>query len=825
MKALRNLMLGLLVCLWPAVALADGLIVITEPIPVPDGRPVVVPRHRFAPLNITYHKVTVTIKDQVAVTAVDQEFYNPNNARLEGHYIFPIPKDAQIDKFEMDVNGKMMAAELLDATKARKIYEDIVRQARDPALMEYVGRGMFRVRIFPIEPNSKKRVRLKYTELLKNDSGMVSYSYPLNTERFSAQPIQTVSMKIEIDTTHPMKSLYCPSHKVEIKRKSDRQAVIGFEESNTLPDTDFQLFYSVEARQDIALNLLTYHDGEDDKGYFLLLAAPGSRVRDAEIVKKDVVLLVDTSGSMAGKKLEQAVEAMKFCTANLNDGDRFEVVRFSTEADPLFGELVDVTADSRDKAIQFVDQFKATGGTAIEEALLMALKPLQARANPDRPYVVIFLTDGRPTIGNTKEDEIVAAVAKATGAPGAPGVAGGAGNATARIFSFGIGTEINTHLLDKITETTRAASQYVLPEEDIEIKVSNFYAKISSPVLSNVELAVGGDVRFEQKYPTNLPDLFNGDQMVLLGRYTGHGEVALTLAGTVNGKPRTIVEEVTFPQGGEAADLAFVPRLWATRRVGFLLDETRLRGEDRELLDEITRLARRYGIVTPYTSYLILEDEEQRRVPAIARAMPPMAADAFDDDGQPGRRSNRSSSRSGVMGRAGPVSQTERKAALEQFGMAFRGGSGRGGREGAAAARDAAGSSRLRYAETAADAFAADRVARGPRGAGAMRGAIRYQSGIDEAAELDLEPAVKKLLAEAESRRFVAGRTFYKNGEIWVDARVAEKPNAKRVEVAFASAEYFKLFDKYPRARAWLALGSKVHLFLGDTIYEIVDES
>ena len=789
MKSLRNLTLGLLmVILCPAAALADGLIVITKPIPHPGGR-IAPPRHRFAPLNINYHKVTVSIRDQVAVTEVDQEFYNPNNARLEGHYIFPIPEGAQIDKFEMDVNGKMMAAELLDATKARKIYEDIVRQSRDPALMEYVGRGMFRVRIFPIEPNSKKQVRLKYTELLKNDSGLIGYSYPLNTERFSAQPIQTVSMKIDVDAGSPIKSLYCPSHEVEIKRKGDRAAVVGFEESNTLPDTDFQLYYSVEAKQDIALNLLTYHDGDDEKGYFLLLAAPGARVNDDKIISKDVVLVIDTSGSMAGKKLEQAVKAMQFCAANLNKGDRFEIIRFSTEADPLFGELTEVTDDSRNKAAQFIEQFKPTGGTAIEEALLRALKPLKTRKQTDRPYVVVFLTDGRPTIGNTDEDQIVAAVT------------GAVGDATARVFSFGIGTAVNTHLLDKITEKTRAASQYVLPEEDIEIKVSNFFAKISAPVLAGVELEIGGSVRLEKKYPTNLPDLFKGDQLVLLGRYTGHGDAAITLKGTVNGKAKAITEELAFSKGGEPAHLAFVPRLWATRRVGYLLDQTRLHGDDKELRDEITRLARRYGIVTPYTSYLILEDEDRRNVPELARALRLMDTRAPNQ----------------------PMPAGERIQEIGRLGMAFK--ADRSSRGGGGAARGAAAASRLRHAKGAGDVQSAARVALGPRGF-AGRGVVAGRAGPRQFDNADrvIDSLTRERIGHERTRRFINGRTFYRNGDIWVDAKVSETPNAQRVKIVFASDEYFQLFQEHPRTRAWLALGNKVHLLIGDTIYEIVDE-
>src|SRR5262245_44971505 len=202
---------------------ADGLIVIHEPTPVPHGHYV------FAPLEVTYHHVNVKINGPIATTAIDQEFYNPNPQRLEGTYLFPIPKGAQIDKFTMEIGGKQVEAELLPAAKARGIYEDIVRKLRDPALMEYADRDVFKVRVFPIEPNSRKRITLSYSQVLKSDSGLVSYTYPLNTEKFSAKPLKDVSIKVELESKRPLKSIYSPSHNVEVKRDGSNRATVGFE--------------------------------------------------------------------------------------------------------------------------------------------------------------------------------------------------------------------------------------------------------------------------------------------------------------------------------------------------------------------------------------------------------------------------------------------------------------------------------------------------------------------------------------------------------------------------------------------------------------------
>src|SRR5436189_2287368 len=265
-RSLLILAAGLLGMLSLSNARGDGFIVIERPFLVRSGP------FPFAPLEVSSHHVDVKIDGQIAVTSVDQEFYNPNYQRLEGIYTFPVPKGAHIDKFSMEIGGKMVDAELLRADKARQIYEDIVRKMRDPALLEYAGRDLFKVRIFPIEPRSRKPIKISYTELLRSDAGTVTYLYPLSTEKFSARPIKNLSMKIELKNAEPLASIYSPSHKVEIKRDGPNRAVIGYESKDETPDTDFQLVYSSDTR-DVGLRLITYKPDGDD-GYFLFLAAP-----------------------------------------------------------------------------------------------------------------------------------------------------------------------------------------------------------------------------------------------------------------------------------------------------------------------------------------------------------------------------------------------------------------------------------------------------------------------------------------------------------------------------------------------------------------------
>jgi Ca-activated chloride channel homolog len=560
-------------------AWADGLII---PVPPPD-----IPIHDLAPLAVKYHHVEVSIEDQVAVTKIDQVFVNESSYQLEGTYVFPLPEDASISAFAMYVDGQRLDGEVLDREQARRIYEDIVRKRRDPALLEYVGRSAFRARIFPIAPHSEKRVQLEYTQVLTLDGGLIRYVYPLDTERFSAKPIPDVRIHVDIRSKDAIKSVYSPSHDAAVDRPSDYRAVVGVEESNVKPDKDFALYYTLSG-QDVGLNLLTYKPAGED-GFFLLLAAPRVQVDSYAVIAKDVMFVVDTSGSMRGEKLAQVKKALKFVLDNLNKEDRFNIIAFSTGLHPYAESMR--PASERKEALQFVDELKAAGGTNIERALTEALSQSQT----GRPQIVIFLTDGLPTEGVTDMPTIIEHVNKAA-------------RPESRLFAFGVGDDVNATLLDTMAQAHRGATAYVRPGQDIEAEVSGFYDKVSTPLLSDLKLNFG-DVRVTDVYPDPLPDLFVGSQLVLAGRYhlgDAHGSAGITLSGEVNGQKQTFTyEDVSFRErGGES----FIARLWATRRIGYLLSQIRLHGEERELVEEIVDLAVRYGIVTPYTSFLIQED-------------------------------------------------------------------------------------------------------------------------------------------------------------------------------------------------------------------------
>lgn len=782
----------------PRVCRADGFIIIH------DG-PVVAGHFSFAPLEVTYHRVSVDVRDQVATTTVDQEFYNPNPRQLEGTYMFPLPEGSHIDKFSMDVNGKQTDAELLDAAKAKQIYEDVVRRSKDPALLEYVGRDAFKVRIFPIEPNSRKQVKITYTQLLKTDSGLTEYVYPLNTEKFSARPLHDVSVKVSLHCTQPIKSLYSPSHNVETKRTGDHDAVVGYEEREVRPDTDFKLIFTQNPKE-IGINLLTYKNSSDD-GYFLLLAAPGTDVKEAEIQPKDITFVLDTSGSMAGKKMDQARKALNFCLANLNEKDRFEVIRFSTDSEPLFNELRPATKENVSRATEFVEHLKAIGATAIDDALQLAIRdgtsPARTKDGATRPYVIIFLTDGRPTIGETREDAIIARMDKANAAG-------------YRIFSFGIGTDVNTHLLDRIANDTQAFSTYVLPEEDLEVKLSNFYTKIKEPVLSGVKLAFSGsEIRTTKMYPNALPDLYKGQELVAFGRYSGHGAGAVKISGTLNGATREYTTDVNFVEND--ATNGFIPRLWATRRVGWLLDEIRLHGESAELKDEVVRLAREHGIVTPYTAFLIIEDENKRGVPVAAQNFHELKEDrlAIDVAGKAYNATKDEFHQEGLRTGGAAIERSRNVNALKSSANAQQ-----AEQDQVTMSKSAGGGITLDRGYpaslAASPATQPTGLANGPM---TVAGANTFSGGVNMPSQQNSNYGYRQAQNYAQQARVVRGRAFYQNNDIWTDSTIQANANLKRQEIKFGSDEYFALVKAHPEAAGWFALGNSVDVVLERTVY------
>lgn len=576
MKTLLKITL-LLVCvlLVAQPVLADGIIIIDPPLP-PDSPPW---------LTIRYHRVTIAIQDQIATTTVDQVFCNNSPFTTEGTYIFPLPPDAVVQDFTMWIDGEPIAGELLPADEARAIYEEYVRRNQDPALLEYVGRDAVRVRIFPIPPGAERRIQLTYTEILPVDGGLLHYRYPLNTERFSAQPLEQVSISVEVASQTPLRALYSPTHQDEvlISRRGANAATVSYEASNLLPNRDFELYVGLSA-DEIGASLLTYQPLNED-GFFLLILSPSLEVAASRILPQDLFLVLDTSGSMEGDKLSQAQAALRYILDHLNAEDRFNVIAFSSEVRPYAPRLQ--AAASAPAAAAWVAGLEALGGTNI----YLALSETLAQADPERATLIIFLTDGLPTEGLTDEQALLGTLNQE--AP--PNV---------RIFPFGVGYDVNTLLLDQLAEDHRGRPAYVTPDEQLDEQVSAFYARVQSPLLTNISLDFGATGAYDL-YPHPLPDLYAGTQLIVAGRYTGAAPRSVRLSGELEGRAQTYTYADLTPNG--QAD--FIPRLWAARKIGYLLTQIRLHGENPELVDSIVTLSLRYGIITPYTAFLVEEDQ------------------------------------------------------------------------------------------------------------------------------------------------------------------------------------------------------------------------
>lgn len=599
-KASLLLMFVLFLLAGAAAARAQGVIVPgrCDRCPQPP-RPVTLPRA----LPVKTINIETKINGQVATTHLEQVFRNDTDATLEGTYLFPIPEAAAIVEFAIWDGNNRLVGEVRSREEARRIYDEIVRRQRDPGLLEYAGKDLFQASIFPIPPHSDKKLEMTYTQVLKAESGTVSYRYPLGTGR-QLVSIGNVSGRVEIESKDPIRNVYSPSHDIALAHHGSRNARLSFEVKAGREPQDFQLFYAL-SRDDFGLSLLTYREPGKD-GYFLLMLSPKDELTEQEYAAKDIVFVLDTSGSMqTDGKIDKARAALQFGIRTLRPDDRFNVISFAGEERLMETGLIAADERGRARGETFAKSLRATGGTNINDSLRAALKQFGPSG---RPQMIVFMTDGLPTVSETNVERIIENVRKERPS----GV---------RIFTFGVGYDVNTALLDKIAAENNAVADYVEPKEDIEIKVSNFFTKVNYPVLTDLKLDMGG-VETDLIYPRNMPDLFKGSQVTLIGRYSNERDlnnIRLRLTGKTGREERIFnYNQLQFPLREDDND--FLPRLWATRRVGWLMEQVRSNGEQKELRDEIVDLGTRYGIVTPYTSYLALEQNASPSGQAVTQS-------------------------------------------------------------------------------------------------------------------------------------------------------------------------------------------------------------
>lgn len=582
---MKNLYSFVIIMSITGALLAQGQIILPHP---PEEWP---PRPLASkPVYLKQVRSEVTIRERVANVKLEQIFYNPSSFRLEGEYLFPVPSGAQIYDFYLYMNGKKMAGEILDSEEASRIYRDIVRRMKDPALLEYTGGSLFRAKIFPIESRKERKIELSYTQVVSSEAGTHRFTLPI---RQSGQgSIETYHLSLTLESDKPLGDIYSPSHDIEVNRQGEQQAEISFEATQLEGTRDFILYYSL-SQQAVDATLLAFRPRTDRDGYFMLLASPGIQATRQTEVAKDVIFVIDVSGSMAGEKIEQARDALRYCVNTLRPDDRFEIITFSSGLESFQSRLQPVSEEHVKNARYFINNLRAAGGTNIDRALQQAFA---LKSQPDdRPTSLVFLTDGLPTEGETDIGRILRHVRES-------------GKNFIRVFSFGVGYDVNTFLLDKLSQESRGSVNYVKPGENIERQVSALFAKISSPVLTDTQIDFG-DLEVYDVYPQEVPDIFKGQRTMLFGRYRAAGENEFTLSGRQGESRRQFRYTISLPERELEND--FIAQLWANRKVDHLLTQIRFHGESDELVESVRELGKEYGIVTPYTSYLVREEEKE----------------------------------------------------------------------------------------------------------------------------------------------------------------------------------------------------------------------
>ncbi len=611
MKRLLALTLGLLVGLTSAVvsppeAWAQGVLIITtHPTPLPrpiyyhPPRPVPIPTPVMS-YKIKELSVQARITDQVARVQVSQSFVNTGSQQMEVQFLFPLPYDGAIDKLTLLVDGKEFPGKLMAAKEARAVYEAIVRSNKDPALLEWMGMGLFQTSVFPVPPGQERKVTLNYNQLLRKDRGLTDFMFPLSTAKYTSHAVEKVDFQISIESAIDIKNVYSPTHTIDIKRADAKHAVVTYSRTNEVPTSDFRLMFDVD-KGAVGASVISYKPKEGEDGYFLLLASPQVKAPDAERPKKTVIFVVDRSGSMSGKKFEQARLALKFVLNNLREGDLFNIVAYDGNVESFRPELERYNDETRKAAIGYVEGLYPGGGTNIHGALTSALNQLKDNS---RPNYVLFLTDGLPTIGVTNEGQIAAASKEAN-------------KVRARILSFGVGYDVNSRLLDRISRDGFGLSEYVRPDEDIEAHVSTVYGNISAPVLTDVAVNFELDglkpedgPPVNRVYPKGNFDLFEGQQLVVVGRYRKPGAAKVVIKGRVGSSEQKFDFPANLIEKSHDESYVFVERLWAMRRIGEIIDQLDLSGQNAELVKELVELSTKHGILTPYTSFLA--DETMR---------------------------------------------------------------------------------------------------------------------------------------------------------------------------------------------------------------------
>ena len=558
-------------------------------------------------VQVTQVDARIDLADQIATTTLDIALRNPTGRSLESELLVPVPQGAVLKAFAFEGGHAEGTARLLPRDEARRIYDSIVAQTRDPALLEFVGNAVVKSSVFPVPANCTQKVRVTYEQLLEADGARLDYVLP-RSEAVEYSVPWKLSMRVK--STSRIASVYSPSHEIAVKQPNGSEASLSCE---TKDSGAFRVSLLRETKDEMTASLLAYPDPKIGGGYFLVMIAPPKPKADAAPIKREVTLVIDRSGSMAGPKLDQVKAAALQVIEGLNDGEGFNLIVYNEAVEMFAAQPVIKNVESTKQARDYISALRVSGGTNIHDSVVEALrqKPLEGMLP-----LVLFLTDGLPTIGQTSEKAIREAVAK--------------GNPhQRRVFTFGVGVDVNTPLLSRIARETRASAEFVLPKEDVEVKVGRVFDRLRGPLLTKPALrALDDPNRVSDLIPSPLPDVFEGEQILLSGTYRGEAPLHFQLTGASAEGERKF--DFTFNLDKASTANAFVARLWASNKIAVLSEAIRDLGADgatantTELVNEIVRLSTQFGILTEYTAFLAEEGT------SLASAAPNASKAAFN---------------------------------------------------------------------------------------------------------------------------------------------------------------------------------------------------
>ncbi len=768
---------GLIAAMTISPAFAQGVLVASRP-ELAHRLPRPIPQPRVGEPGVLYDiarlEIDASIRNQVAEVQVGQTFKNRTSRTLQVRFVFPLPYQGAIDQMTFMVDGQELEGRLLEVDKAREIYQSYVRRSRDPALVQWIGTGMFQTEVFPVPPGAERTVSLRYTQLVRRRGSLNDWLLPLSPAKYTCTPIGEVAIRGRIRSNSPLGNVYSPSHDVEIDRDGQQVARFEFIAKNHVPDSDFRLMW--DAGEDpVQMSLVSYRPDPDQDGYFMLMiqpqfpdAAEGSPSSDR--LGKNVVLVLDRSGSMRGEKIDQARRAARRIVERLRRRDHFNVITYDSKVETFRSDLAAADKVTRGDAVEYIDSMLAGGSTNIDGALSEALE-IAGRA--DGPVYVMFMTDGQPTVGEKNTMKIVANAEDNL-------------HEGTRLFSLGVGHDVNSRLLDKLASICLGQTSYVRPGAALDDAIETLWSRIGAPALTDAKLKIlvdGKEGRTSQLYP-EMYDLFSGDQLVIVGRYRKPGNVMIELRGDYLGKQESFEFEDELPrQTGSGKDV-FVERLWATRRIGQIIDEIDLHGESDELVDELIVLSKRHGILTPYTAYLAEERTDL-------------------NDMREGRRVARSQLR--ALGLETGEEAFEQRDFKGQLKLADR-------------AAPAGGAGGMNAPQ---DSFSLDGITAGGLRESLNRGSAIRSSGRPLTAALD-ETLIQHASADPVKR--IGSKTFFLRNGRYIDSDATAKQVESAIEITQFSDAYFDLLEKLDETdRAYLAEDRELVVRLNHQTYRIMN--